>query len=104
MIYRLATLWFLLLSTTALAHPPQAPNPPQAPPLPPQVQVVEPKPKEVIQPKVVAAPLKSGWQNGGYHSTHNCPVCGRSQYIQSGQNRDGSHNHTCRYDGTMWRH
>lgn len=103
MIYRLATLWLLLLSTTTLALPPQAPNPPQAPPLPPQVQVVEPKPKEVIQPKVVAPP-KSGWQNGGYHSTHNCPVCGRSQYIQSGQNRDGSHNHTCRYDGTMWRH
>lgn len=98
MIYRLAALSVLLLAVVGLAAPPQAPLPPQAPPL-----LEEPKPKP--QPKVAPAPSpKLGWVYGGYQPTHDCPVCGRPQYVQSGQNRDGTHNHTCRYDGAMWRH
>lgn len=39
-----------------------------------------------------------------YNPTHNCPTCGRSQYVVDSFNRDGTHNHRCPADGTVWRH
>lgn len=38
-----------------------------------------------------------------YHSGHDCPACGRQQFVVSGFNADGTHNHTCAA-GHTWRH
>lgn len=57
-------------------------------------------------PSIGAAPARSGSavRSGGYHAGHNCPNCGHSQYVISGHNRDGTHNHACPSCGTVWRH
>jgi len=39
-----------------------------------------------------------------FNASHNCPACGRSQYVISGGAKGGRHTHTCRYDGTVWYH
>lgn len=42
---------------------------------------------------------------GGYNPSHNCPSCGRAEYVQSGSGPvRGTHNHTCRSCGTVWYH
>lgn len=42
--------------------------------------------------------------SGSYHAGHDCPSCGRSQYVISGGAKGRTHTHTCRYDGTVWYH
>lgn len=41
---------------------------------------------------------------GGYHAGHQCPQCGRNQFVIAGHNADGTHSHRCAFDGTVWRH
>lgn len=36
--------------------------------------------------------------------SHNCPSCGRSQYVVAGFNGDGTHTHVCPSCGTSWKH
>lgn len=38
-----------------------------------------------------------------FHAGHDCPVCGRSQYVIAGFNADGTHTHICAA-GHAWRH
>ena len=46
----------------------------------------------------VASPFRSG-----FHAGHDCPVCGRSQYVISGRGPvPGSHTHTCAAGHTWW--
>lgn len=53
-------------------------------------------------PAVAAA---STFQRGPvFNASHNCPTCGRSQFVISGGAKGGRHTHTCRYDGTVWYH
>ncbi len=54
-----------------------------------------------IAAPAVAAPT---FPQGGFHSGHNCPLCGRQQLVISGYAGTGQHYHTCPYDGTVWRH
>lgn len=63
----------------------------------------------VSDPVVVkAAPVvavASTFQRGPvFNASHDCPTCGRSQYVISGGAKGGRHTHTCRYDGTVWYH
>lgn len=51
----------------------------------------------------VAAP-SGGTFRGGWHESHNCPSCGRAEFVVDSFNADGSHNHRCRYDNTVWFH
>lgn len=44
------------------------------------------------------------FRSAGYHAGHSCPQCGRNQFVVDGFNSDGTHNHRCAYDGTVWRH
>jgi len=56
--------------------------------------------------KVAAAPgvaAPQTFRGSDYHPPHDCPVCGRAQYVISGFNPDGTHNHTCSA-GHTWRH
>lgn len=39
-----------------------------------------------------------------FNASHNCPTCGRSQFVISGGAKGGYHTHTCRHDGTVWYH
>lgn len=59
------------------------------------------EPKQDVAP-VVAAPAT--FRQTNYHAGHNCPKCGSSQFIVDYFNRDGTHNHRCPADGTIWRH
>lgn len=52
-------------------------------------------------PGVVPA---KNFQSGQRHAGHTCPACGRSQFVVASSNRDGTHNHRCPYDGTVWSH
>ena len=57
----------------------------------------------VMQRKGVAATTAQPFRGSNYHPSHNCPVCNRAQYVISGFNPDGTHNHTCSA-GHTWRH
>jgi hypothetical protein len=59
--------------------------------------------RPVMQRKGVAAPAASPFRGSDYHPSHDCPVCNRAQYVISGFNPDGTHNHTCSA-GHTWRH
>jgi hypothetical protein len=53
-------------------------------------------------PEVVA---KSTFRQSGipFNASHNCPVCGRAQYVISGSGPvAGSHTHTCAAGHTWW--
>ena len=39
-----------------------------------------------------------------YDPDHRCDVCGATQYVVSGWNRDGTHSHRCPRCGNTWRH
>jgi hypothetical protein len=39
-----------------------------------------------------------------FHDGHQCPRCGLSQYVVDSFNRNGTHNHRCTVDGTVWSH
>lgn len=52
----------------------------------------------------VAVPKGATFQQQGRGDGHQCPACGRSQYVVDSFNRDGSHNHRCALDGTVWTH
>lgn len=41
---------------------------------------------------------------GNYNPDHICNRCGTSQYVISGFNADGTHNHQCPKCGNVWRH
>jgi hypothetical protein len=56
-----------------------------------------------MQRKGVAAPAVGTFRGSDYHPSHDCPVCNRAQYVISGFNPDGTHNHTCSA-GHTWRH
>ena len=55
-------------------------------------------------PAVKAAPAVAA--KGIFHNTtHNCPTCGRSQFVINGPGPlPGTHTHRCSYDGTVWYH
>ena len=57
----------------------------------------------VMQRKGVAVTTAQPFRGSDYHPSHDCPVCGRAQYVISGFNPDGTHNHTCSA-GHTWRH
>jgi len=57
----------------------------------------------VMQRKGVAVTTAQPFRGSDYHPSHNCPVCNRAQYVISGFNPDGTHNHTCSA-GHTWRH
>ncbi len=48
----------------------------------------------------VAAP-KTG---ATFRDAHACPTCGQVQHTVSGWNRNGTHQHRCPVDGTVWSH
>jgi hypothetical protein len=52
-------------------------------------------------PAVAAKPIFRG---PVFNASHNCPTCGRSQFVISSGGKGGTHTHTCRYDGTVWFH
>lgn len=52
-------------------------------------------------PAVTAAPT---FRNGSYHVGHDCPTCGRSQFVIESGRKYGTHTHRCQYDGTVWTH
>lgn len=74
-----------------------------APLLPPVQPAVYATPA-VVAPPTFPAPRGYGFRNGDFHAGHNCPNCRRTQYVISGHNRDGTHNHACTACPTVWRH
>lgn len=60
-----------------------------------------PKYEAIAAPAVAA---KRTFPNGGYHAGHNCPNCGRPQFVISGGSKYGTHSHTCPSCGTTWNH
>lgn len=60
----------------------------------------------VVEKKAAPAVAATTFRQSGpvYNASHNCPSCGRSQYVISGGVKGGYHTHTCRYDGTVWYH
>lgn len=56
-----------------------------------------------LKPKFVRY-LAPAVASSTFHAGHDCPACGRSQYVVNGYNRDGTHNHTCPACSTTWRH
>lgn len=87
----------------------KVPPPPAAPqPEPPSVLVREYHPQLggwvlVRRP----APGVAGPQpfRGGYHAGHDCPACGRAQFVISGGGPvPGTHAHACAGCGTGWYH
>lgn len=38
------------------------------------------------------------------HAGHDCPACGRHQFVVAGWNRDGTHTHRCPRCGAAWSH
>lgn len=79
---------FLLLLLT-LAAPPQAPpvreRPPQAPP------VVN----RIAAPEVATAKATTFPRAERFNPSHQCPACGRSQYVIAGWVGNGQHRHVC---------
>lgn len=66
-------------------------SPPQAPPAA----------RGVAAPRPFRRP---GGMGGGFHAGHDCPNCGRAQYVVSGGGPGGTHTHTCGGCGTSWHH
>lgn len=52
----------------------------------------------------VAAPRPFRRTSAGHDPDHQCDRCGASQYVVSGFNADGTHNHRCPACGNVWRH
>lgn len=67
-----------------------------------QVAVVVSDP--VIVEAVPAVAARTFQRGPVFNASHDCPTCGRSQYVISGGRKGGYHTHTCRYDGTVWYH
>ena len=59
------------------------------------------RPQVQTTPEVVVKPT---FRCPVFNSSHNCPTCGRSQFVISSGGKGGTHTHTCRYDGTVWYH
>lgn len=55
----------------------------------------------IAAPEVAAKPT---FQNGSYHASHSCPVCGRSQFVIYTGSKGRTHTHRCQFDGTIWSH
>lgn len=68
---------------------------------PPKFTVVNFQPKPAA-PVVAANPV---FQRPGYHSGHDCPNCGRQQWVVHGGAANVSgHTHRCSGCGTVWWH
>lgn len=52
----------------------------------------------------VAAPSFPRRISGGFHAGHDCPACGRLQFVVAGPGPGGTHRHRCPVDGTEWFH
>jgi hypothetical protein len=63
------------------------------------------KPKfESVAKAAPAVAAKKTFPNGGWHEGHQCPSCGREQFVVSGGFKYGVHTHTCSACGTTWSH
>lgn len=74
-----------------LAAPPQFPPVREAPPQFPPVQAAP-----VVAAQTFRGPV--------YNASHQCPTCGRSQFVIHSGFKGGTHTHRCPYDGTVWQH
>lgn len=69
---------------------------------PPKFTVVNAVPKVKAVPAVAAKPT---FRQPQYHAGHDCPSCGRPQWlVHSGIANVAGHTHRCSSCGTVWRH
>lgn len=63
-------------------------------------------PKFTVTNHIKAAPevAVKTFRTGEYNKSHQCPSCGQFQWVVSGFNSDGTHNHTCSRCSTQWKH